>query len=78
LSIINDKHNIVGNESKFPLISIYDTSTLKKKKVLGGIDVGSKEYVSIAFTSDAKMIVAQGDSNFSNYVSHIYLYLFLS
>ena len=55
----------VDNQPKHPIISLYDTTTLKKKKVLSGIDVGSKEYVSIAFTCDMKMIAAQGDSKYT-------------
>lgn len=47
--------------NKEPFISIYDTSTLKKRKVLPGTEIGSREYVAICFTSDAKMIAAQGD-----------------
>jgi len=39
---------------------------LRRKKVLGGIDVGSKEFVSIAFTCDVKVIAAQGDSKLSH------------
>ncbi|KAG0554261.1 hypothetical protein KC19_12G077500 [Ceratodon purpureus] len=50
----------IDNQAKHPIISIYDINSLKKKKVLSGADVGSKEYVSIAFTCDSKMIAAQG------------------
>lgn len=43
------------------MISIYDTVSLRKKKVLSSTDIGSKEYVSITYTSDTRMIAAQGN-----------------
>ncbi|XP_073385676.1 uncharacterized protein [Physcomitrium patens] len=47
-------------EQRYPMISIYDTVSLRKKKVLSSTDIGSKEYVSITYTSDTRMIAAQG------------------
>ncbi|CAK9865196.1 unnamed protein product [Sphagnum jensenii] len=45
---------------KNPVISIYDTVTLKKKKVLSSSEAGAHEYVSLAFSADGKLVLAQG------------------
>jgi hypothetical protein len=45
-SIANEGKPIVALEIKNPVISIYDTATLKKKKVLSSSEAGAHEYVS--------------------------------
>lgn len=47
-------------EIKGPVITLYDSQTAKKKKVLMGGEVGSRSYVSLAFTADNRSLVAQG------------------
>ncbi|XP_024523319.1 cilia- and flagella-associated protein 57 [Selaginella moellendorffii] len=44
-----------------PIISLYETVTLKKKKVLAGTEfvASTREYVSLCFSSDGRSIVAQ-------------------
>jgi hypothetical protein len=59
-SIANEGKPIVALEIKNPVISIYDTVTLKKKKVLSSSEVGAHEYVSLAFSADGKLVLAQG------------------
>lgn len=56
----NETKTSASLEMKYPVINVYDTSTLRKKKVLAGSEVGAREYVSLSFTSDGKMIAAQG------------------
>lgn len=42
-----------------PCISIYELSTLKKKKVLGQfIETAAQEYVSLSFSFDGKFLAA--------------------
>jgi hypothetical protein len=59
-SIANEGKPIVALEIKNPVISIYDTVTLKKKKVLSSSEAGAHEYVSLAFSADGKLVLAQG------------------
>lgn len=59
-SIANEGKSIVALEIKNPVISIYDTVTLKKKKVLSSSEAGAHEYVSLAFSADGKLVLAQG------------------
>ncbi|KAL2630593.1 hypothetical protein R1flu_015279 [Riccia fluitans] len=47
-------------EIKGPVISIFDSVSSKKKKVLMGGDIGSRAYVSLAFTHDSRCLAAQG------------------
>ncbi|KAL3688584.1 hypothetical protein R1sor_014893 [Riccia sorocarpa] len=47
-------------EIKGPVISIFDSVSAKKKKVLMGGDIGSRSYISLAFSHDSKCLAAQG------------------
>jgi hypothetical protein len=47
-------------EIKGPVITLFDSQTAKKKKVLMGGEVGSRSYISLAFTLDNKSLAAQG------------------
>lgn len=47
-------------EIKGPVITLFDSQTAKKKKVLMGGEVGSRSYVSLAFTGDNRSLAAQG------------------
>ncbi|OAE23436.1 hypothetical protein AXG93_961s1350 [Marchantia polymorpha subsp. ruderalis] len=50
----------VSLDIKGPVISIFDSQTSKKKKVLMGGDIGSRSYISLAFSHDGKCLAAQG------------------
>ncbi|CAM6094904.1 unnamed protein product [Calypogeia fissa] len=47
-------------EIKGPVITLFDSQTAKKKKVLMGGEVGSRSYVSLSFTVDNRSLAAQG------------------
>ncbi|EFJ35022.1 WD repeat domain-containing protein [Selaginella moellendorffii] len=51
----------ISPDTKGPIISLYETVTLKKKKVLAGTEfvASTREYVSLCFSSDGRSIVAQ-------------------
>ena len=56
----NRKYVAVAERSEKGLITIYDLSTLKRRKVLSIAELGSKEYVSLCFSPDGKMLAAHG------------------
>lgn len=56
----NKKLLAVAERSEKAMITVYDLQTLKRRKVLVAADAGSKEYVSMAFSPDGKMLIAQG------------------
>lgn len=57
---VNKKYLAVAERAERAIISIYDMSTLKKRKVLTATESDLREYLSISFSNDAKTIVAQG------------------
>lgn len=64
LAVSPNKRYVAVAEKKAekPTITIYDLTTLKKKKVFGSSAEGSYErYVSIAFSPDSKSLVSQSD-----------------
>jgi len=50
----------VAEKAEKGMITVYDLHTLKRRKVLSTSDCGSKEYVSMAFSPDGKLLIAQG------------------
>lgn len=56
----NKKLLAVAERSEKAMITVYDLQTLKRRKVLVAADAGSKEYVSLSFSPDGKMLIAQG------------------
>eukprot|EP00217_Crustomastix_stigmatica_P010708 CAMPEP_0183813298 /NCGR_PEP_ID=MMETSP0803_2-20130417/52843_1 /TAXON_ID=195967 /ORGANISM="Crustomastix stigmata, Strain CCMP3273" /LENGTH=1181 /DNA_ID=CAMNT_0026058151 /DNA_START=28 /DNA_END=3573 /DNA_ORIENTATION=- len=50
----------VAERAEKGMITVYDLHTLKRRKVLSTNDVGSKEYVSLSFSPDGKLLAAQG------------------
>mmetsp|Transcript_22834 Transcript_22834/g.63112 ORF Transcript_22834/g.63112 Transcript_22834/m.63112 type:complete len:1547 (+) Transcript_22834:150-4790(+) len=56
----NKKLLAVAERSEKAIITVYDLQTLKRRKVLVAPDVGSKEYVSLSFSADGKLLLAQG------------------
>uniref|UniRef100_A0A061RT72 Wd repeat-containing protein 65-like n=2 Tax=Tetraselmis sp. GSL018 TaxID=582737 RepID=A0A061RT72_9CHLO len=56
----NSKYLAVAEQSEKAMITVYDLQTLKRRKVLMSTDAGSKEYVSLSFSPDSKLLVAQG------------------
>ena len=67
MALSSNKRYIAVAESggEMPIVSIYDTANRRKKKTLPGQgmsfpDLGSKEYVCMAFSSDTKVLITQG------------------
>lgn len=56
----NKKLLAVAERSEKAMITVYDLQTLKRRKVLMSSDANSKEYVSLCFSADGKMLLAQG------------------
>eukprot|EP00878_Enallax_costatus_P025349 GHUV01027119.1.p1 GENE.GHUV01027119.1~~GHUV01027119.1.p1 ORF type:complete len:499 (+),score=150.84 GHUV01027119.1:978-2474(+) len=56
----NKKLLAVAERAEKAVISVYDMQTLKRRKQLLAADVGSKEYVSLSFSPDGKLLLAQG------------------
>ena len=56
----NRKFLAVAERSEKGTVTIYDLGTLKRRKVLSISELGSKEYVSLCFSPDGKMLAAQG------------------
>eukprot|EP00760_Papus_ankaliazontas_P008130 PhM_4_TR13677/c1_g1_i1/m.19400 len=56
----NRKYLAIAESGPTPCISIVDLSTLKRKKFLSIPDIGSKEYVCLAFSSDGRYMLSQG------------------
>ena len=54
------KYVAVGERGDRPYVSVYDLSTLKRRRLLSTPDVLSKEYVCLSFSSDAKFLLTQG------------------
>ncbi|OQS02156.1 WD domain-containing protein [Thraustotheca clavata] len=54
------KYIAIAEKSEYGLIHVYDLTTFRRKKPLSYPDLGSDSYVSLAFSSDGKYIVAQG------------------
>mmetsp|Transcript_36831 Transcript_36831/g.108610 ORF Transcript_36831/g.108610 Transcript_36831/m.108610 type:complete len:1386 (-) Transcript_36831:299-4456(-) len=50
----------VAERAEKAMITVYDLQTLKRRKVLMSTDAGSKEYVSLSFSADGKMLLALG------------------
>lgn len=50
----------VAERAEKAIVTIYDLSTLKKRKTLIAADAGSKDYVSLCFSPDGKTLLAQG------------------
>eukprot|EP00754_Rhynchopus_humris_P009372 Rhum_TRINITY_DN13996_c1_g1::Rhum_TRINITY_DN13996_c1_g1_i1::g.66708::m.66708 len=61
----NKRYLAVAESGETPIVSIYDTATRRKKKALPGQgmsfpDLGSREYVCMAFSADGKILITQG------------------
>ncbi|GMH45741.1 hypothetical protein BSKO_13704 [Bryopsis sp. KO-2023] len=56
----NKRHLAVAERADKGMITIFDLQTLKRRKVLVSVDAGSKEYVSLSFSHDGKLLAAQG------------------
>jgi len=56
------KYLAVADYGERGSLSIYDLTTLKRRKHIISSEVGSKEYVAMAFSPDEKYLVAQGGS----------------
>lgn len=56
----NKKLLAVAERSEKAMITVYDLQTLKRRKVLMSSDAAAKEYVSLSFSADGKMLLAQG------------------
>jgi len=57
----NKKYIAVAESGENPVVAIYDTTTRKRRKVLSIPDLGSKEFVSLAFSSiDGRHLATQG------------------
>ena len=54
------KYVAVAERAERGMVSVCDLHTLKRRKVLAAPDVLSKEYVSLAFSPDGKILAAQG------------------
>lgn len=50
----------VAERSDKAMVTVYDLQTLKRRKQLTTTEAGSKEYVSMSFSADGKMLLAQG------------------
>ena len=51
---------VAEKRSERPTITIFDVTTLRKKKVLNYADGTFQEYVSLGFSPDSKYLVSQG------------------
>lgn len=51
---------IAEKKSEKPIITIFDLQNMRKRKVLSCPDVGSQEYVGLAFSPDSKFLIGQG------------------
>ena len=61
----NKRYLAVAESGDQPTITLYDTGSRRKKKTLPGPgmafpDLGSREYVCVAFSSDGKALITQG------------------
>ncbi|KAK9915002.1 hypothetical protein WJX75_003504 [Coccomyxa subellipsoidea] len=56
----NRRFLAVTERAEKSTVTIYDLQTLKRRKVLASVDIGGKEIASIAFSSDSKILAAQG------------------
>eukprot|EP00668_Euglena_longa_P029544 GGOE01036896.1.p1 GENE.GGOE01036896.1~~GGOE01036896.1.p1 ORF type:complete len:1223 (+),score=435.55 GGOE01036896.1:45-3713(+) len=57
----NKKYIAVAESGETPCVSIYDSTTRKRKKFLSMPDLGSREFVSVAFSAvDGRHLVTQG------------------
>ncbi|KND04574.1 uncharacterized protein SPPG_00295 [Spizellomyces punctatus DAOM BR117] len=55
----NKRYIAIGERSDKPLCALYDLHTLRRRKTLSPQDTEGKDFVSIAFSSDAKYILTQ-------------------
>ncbi|KAI8852315.1 WD40-repeat-containing domain protein [Chytridium lagenaria] len=55
----NKRHAAIGERGERPVAVIYDMHTLRKRKALTPPDGESKEFVCMAFSTDAKYIITQ-------------------
>ncbi|KAI9346401.1 WD repeat domain 65-like protein [Zopfochytrium polystomum] len=53
------KHVVIAERGEKPLAAIYDVHTLRRRKILTVNDSESKEFVCVAFSSDAKYLITQ-------------------
>eukprot|EP01063_Lacrimia_lanifica_P035882 TRINITY_DN695_c0_g1_i1.p1 TRINITY_DN695_c0_g1~~TRINITY_DN695_c0_g1_i1.p1 ORF type:complete len:1201 (+),score=508.73 TRINITY_DN695_c0_g1_i1:85-3687(+) len=61
----NKRYIAVAESGETPVVSIYDTQNRRKKKTLPSPgttlpDIGSREYVCMAFSADGKILITQG------------------
>ena len=50
---------VAEKRSERPSITVFDLTTLRKRKVLSSSDISSQEYVSLAFSPDSKYLISQ-------------------
>lgn len=50
---------VAEKRSERPSITVFDLTTLRKRKVLSSSDVSSQEYVCLAFSPDSKYLITQ-------------------
>ena len=50
----------VAEKAEKAMVTVYDLTTLKRRKVLLSTDAGSQEYVCMSFSPDGKLLVTQG------------------
>ncbi|KAJ3330947.1 Cilia- and flagella-associated protein 57 [Blyttiomyces sp. JEL0837] len=55
----NKRYVAIAERSEKPVAAIYDLHSLRRRKTLTPIDAESKEFVCMAFSSDAKYIITQ-------------------
>ncbi|KAJ3190576.1 Cilia- and flagella-associated protein 57 [Irineochytrium annulatum] len=55
----NKRYLAIAERTERPLAAIYDLHTLRRRKTLSPPEAESKEFVSMAFSSDAKYIITQ-------------------
>jgi cilia- and flagella-associated protein 57 len=56
----NKKFIAVAEKAEKGLVTVFDVQTLKRRRLLTTLESSSKEFVSVAFSQDAKFLVALG------------------
>ena len=64
LAVSPNKRYVAMAEKKVekPTITIFDLTTLKRRKVLSSAEGTSQEYISVAFSPDSKYLASQSSS----------------
>lgn len=56
----NKRYAAVAEKGEKPLVTIYDLSTLRKRKTLSYAESQTQEFTSLAFSPDSKYLITQG------------------